>query len=369
MAPWFLFSCCILRTLSDSVLCNQHHAEPCFALHHASVSISSLFERNCFNHRADTLEDTECKCVLAINRRARQAPVDRAPSKHERERIQLDLVLRHTHHDELPAGCKTGHKGPHRGTTGGCCENRSGSAHALQYRCGIVNGSVDVDVCAQIFRKLFLIASTPDCDSTESHVPRKLDAKMAKSTHALHSDQISAAQAGVANSVIGRDTRAEERSGFCGCEFIWNRSQGACFSDHHFRISSVRGHSRYHRVLTIHTIPASARFAHPVFSGNEADTNPLTDFPSGHPASKGFNAANHFMSGHARQSQTGVDSRHRGSIGVTDSTCFHPNADLTCSGLGDLPFHYSKHAGCGDFDCFVRTLHLCVPPRGAFHSG
>jgi len=207
MAPWFLFSCCILRTLSDSVLCNQHHAEPCFALHHASVSISSLFERNCFNHRADTLEDTECKCVLAINRRARQAPVDRAPSKHERERIQLDLVLRHTHHDELPAGCKTGHKWPHRVTTGGCCENRSGSAHALQYRCGIVNGSVDVDVCAQIFRKLFLIASTPDCDSTESHVPRKLDTKMAKSTNALHGDQISAAQAGIAKSVVGRDTR------------------------------------------------------------------------------------------------------------------------------------------------------------------
>ena len=171
-------------------------------------------------------------------------PVNRAPSKDKRERTQLDLVLRYTHHDELAAGCKTGHKWPHSITTGACCENRSGPAHTLQYRCGIVDGSIDVDVRAQIFRKLFLVASTPDRDSTEPHVPRKLDTKMPKATNALHSDQISAAQAGVAKSVVGRDTRAEERGGFCGTELIRNRSDAARFSDHHFRISSVHGYSR-----------------------------------------------------------------------------------------------------------------------------
>ncbi len=154
----------------------------------------------------------------------------------------------------------------------------------LQYRCGIVDGSIDVDVRAQIFRKLFLLAATPDCDSMESHVPRKLDTQMPKATNALHSDQISTAQAGVAKSVVGRDTRAEERSGFCGPELIRNGSDAARFSDHHFRISSVHGYSRNHRVLTIHDVSASARFAHSIFSGNEADTNPLTDFPSGHSA-------------------------------------------------------------------------------------
>jgi len=81
-------------------------------------------------------------------------------------------------------------------------------AHPLQCGCGIVDGSLDVDVRAQIFRKLFLLASTPDCDSVESHVPRKLDTKMSKATNALDSDQITAPQAGVAKSVVGRDTRA-----------------------------------------------------------------------------------------------------------------------------------------------------------------
>jgi hypothetical protein len=60
---------CFLR---DSVLCNQHHTEPCFALHHASVSIGSVFERNCLDHRADILQDAEGKGVLGVNRRAGQ---------------------------------------------------------------------------------------------------------------------------------------------------------------------------------------------------------------------------------------------------------------------------------------------------------
>jgi len=56
----------------------------------------------------------------------------------------------------------------------------------LQHRRRIVDRGIDVDVRAQIFRKLFLLASTPDCDSMESHVPRKLDTKMPKPTDALH---------------------------------------------------------------------------------------------------------------------------------------------------------------------------------------
>src|SRR6202022_4425141 len=151
---------------------------------------------------------------------------------------------------------------------GRCCENRSGPTHALQYRCGIGGGNIDVDVRTQIFRKLFLLAPTPDGDSTESHVPRKLDTEMTKATNALHSHQISTAQAGVAKSVVGRDSRAKERGGLCGTEFVRNGSDAACLGDHHFRISSIRGYSQYHGVLTVHKVSASARFAHPIFAAN-----------------------------------------------------------------------------------------------------
>jgi hypothetical protein len=118
----------------------------------------------------------------------------------------------------------------------------------------------------------------------EPHVPRKLDTKMPKATNALHSDQISAAQAGVAKSIVGRDTRAEERGSFCGPELIGNGGDAARFSDHHLRISSIHGYSRYHGVLAIHNVSASAWLARAVFAAEEADTDPLTDFPSGHSA-------------------------------------------------------------------------------------
>jgi hypothetical protein len=39
-----------------------------------------------------------------------------------------------------------------------------------------------------------------------------------------------------------------------------------------------------------------------VFSGNEADTDPLADFPFGYSAAQRFNAANYFVPGNARQS-------------------------------------------------------------------
>src|SRR4029077_9814548 len=187
-------------------------------------------------------------------------------------------------------------------TTGSCCENCSRPAHTLEYRGCILGGSIDVAVSPQVFRQLFLVASTPDCYRTESHVPRELDAKMPEATNALHSDEISGAQTGIAQSVVGRDARAEQRSSFCGREFIRNRRDATSLRDHHFRIAAVHGDSGRHRVLTIYDVSATARFTLSVFSGNETNTNPLTDFPFRHSAAQGFNAADNFMPRNTRQS-------------------------------------------------------------------
>ncbi len=110
--------------------------------------------------------------------------------------------------------------------------------------------------------------------------------------------------------------------------------------------------------MTIHRVSTSARFAYPVFAGNEPDANPLTDFPSGYSAAQRFNAAYNFMSRNARQIQTRVGARDRGRIGMTDSAGFHPNANLTCSGLRDRAFHQSEHAWGRDFHCFVCIFRL-----------
>ena len=178
---------------------------------------------------------------------------------------------------------------------------------------------------------------------------------MPKAPNALHSDQVSGPQAGVAKGVIGCNSRAKERGGFCGTELVRNGSDPACFGDHHFRISSIHVYPRRHRALTTHHVPASARFAHAVFAGDQADTNPLTDFPSRHAAAQSLNAANYFMPRNTWQSQTQVGTGDREHIGVRDSTCFHSNPHLTCSGLGDSTLHHSKLAGRGDLNSCVCT--------------
>src|ERR1700730_6549598 len=97
----------IARTLSESILCNQHYAEPCFALHHASVSISGLFERRCLDHWADIRLDAEGQRVLTINGGAGKASVDRPTAKEERQSIQLNWIGRCTDHNQLPPRGKT----------------------------------------------------------------------------------------------------------------------------------------------------------------------------------------------------------------------------------------------------------------------
>src|SRR5262245_14369191 len=194
---------------------------------------------------------------------------------------------------------------------------------------------------AQIFRKLFLVASTPDRDRTEPHLPRKLDTEMPEPTNALHSDQVSGPQAGVAKGVVGCNSRTKERGGLCGTEFVRNGSDPTRFSDHHFRISSIHGYSRNHGVLTIHSVSAPARFAKPILPSDQADTNSLTDFPPGYSRAQRLNATNHFMPRNARQSQARVGAGDRGRVGVTDSACFHSNPNLACSRLRDWPFYYS----------------------------
>ena len=157
---------------------------------------------------------------------------------------------------------------------------------------------------AQFLCKFFLVSATADRDRAETHLPRKLDTKMSKATNALHSDQISAAQAGVAESVVGRDTRAEEWSRFRRSKLIGDRSDAARFSDHHFRISSIHGYSRYHGVLTIHHVSSSARFADSVFTAEKAHADALTDFPSSHRGTQRLDTAHHFVPRNSRQTES-----------------------------------------------------------------
>jgi hypothetical protein len=167
---------------------------------------------------------------------------------------------------------------------------------------------------------------------------------MPQAADALHRNQISAAQTGIAKGVVGGNTRAQEWGGLCGIELVRNGSDAARFGNHHFRISTIHSNSQHHGVLTIHTVPASARFTHPVFACDQADADPLTDFPPGHACPQRFNAADNFVPRNARQSQTRINAQDRGRIGVTDSTRFHSNPNLTGTRFGDWSLDNANRA-------------------------
>ena len=93
------------------------------------------------------------------------------------------------------------------------------------------------------------------------------------------------------------------------------------------------------------------------FAAEEADADPLADFPSGHSAAQGFDAADDFMARDARQLQPRVGAADRGCIGVANATGFYSNPNLTRSRLRDWPFGCSKHARRGHFHCLVGASH------------
>jgi len=118
-------------------------------------------------------------------------------------------------------------------------------------------------VRAQIVSQLFLLASTPDGDSMEIHVPATGHQDV-QVRNALHRDR-SRPRNGVAKSVVGGDTRAEERGGFggmssSGMEAMARASAIITSAILHPTVTPVQTGSDNSQCLRV------ARLAHPVFA-------------------------------------------------------------------------------------------------------
>jgi hypothetical protein len=148
---------------------------------------------------------------------------------------------------------------------------------------------------------------------------------------------------------------------------VWNRRDAARFSDHHLGRAAIDVAPRYHRVLTVHGVPASAGFAHAVFAAEEADTDSFTDFPLGDAVTDGVDAAHNLMARHPRELQPWIRAADCSGIGVTDAACFHPNSDLTDRGLRDRPFDDCNLPGA-DTSTALYLAVMCGPPRTALHD-
>src|SRR5712671_1592025 len=184
---------------------------------------------------------------------------------------------------------------------------------------------------------------------------------MSEATDALDGDEISAAEAGVAQGVVGGDAGAEERGGFGGAEVVGNGGDAASLGDHNFGVAAVDGDAGDYGVEAIDDVAAAAGFAGAVFATEEADAYALTNFPFGDAGAEGFDAADYFVAGNARELQAGIGAGDRGGIGVADAAGFYADANLAGCGLGDGALYYFEDIWRGDFYGFVRAFHRNAP--------
>src|SRR5712672_1758580 len=181
---------------------------------------------------------------------------------------------------------------------------------------------------------------------------------MSEATDALDGDEISAAKAGVAKGVVGGDAGAEERGGFGGAEIVGDGGDAASFGDHDLGVAAVDGDAGDYGVEAIDDVAAAAGLAGAVFAAEEADAYALTNFPFGDASAEGFDAADYFVAGNARELQAGVGAGDGGGVGVADAASFYADANLAGGGLGDGALYYFEDIWRGDFYCFVGAFHL-----------
>jgi hypothetical protein len=188
---------------------------------------------------------------------------------------------------------------------------------------------------------------------------------MSQAADALDGDEISAAKAGVAKGVVGGDAGAEERGGFGGAEVVGDGGDAAGFGDHYFGVAAVDGDAGDYSVETIDDVAAAAGLAGAVFAAEEADAYALTNFPFGDAGAEGFDAADYFVAGNAREFQAGIGAGYCGGVSVADAAGFDSDANLTGAGLGDGAFHYFEDIWRGDFYCFVGAFQFSAPVASA----
>ena len=93
--------------------------------------------------------------------------------------------------------------------------------------------------------------------------------------------------------------------------------------------------TRNRLILAIDEVATATVFAMPAMATHKTHAHPLSFFPALHTGSYGFDLSDHFMAGHARESESRKTAFHRKIIRVADATGLDTDSDLPKSGLDD----------------------------------
>src|SRR5258706_15781105 len=103
-------------------------------------------------------------------------------------------------------------------------------------------------------------------------------------------------------------------------------------------------------ILAIDEVATATVFAMAAMAAHKTHAHPLSFFPALHTGSYGFDLSDHFMAGHARESESGKTAFNGKSIRVADATGLDTDSDLTKGGI--------DHCSLNDFQLArVGCLH------------
>ncbi len=165
--------------------------------------------------------------------------------------------------------------------------------------------------------------------------------------------------------VVGRNTRAEQGSGFFGRQTIRNGGNRLGWRNHVFGIASIKTQGRDFLILANDELTAAAGIANETMPSMPAYASALAGLPERHVRPYRVNSPSNFMPGHARVPQSRPVSLFYQQVAVANAAGLDLNSHLAPAWVRDRALdEFEISSGAAYLDDFhVSDLAISCPRK------
>src|SRR5438132_2218763 len=313
----------------------QHRAEPDAIPDHLRVSLLGLLQLEHLDARADAGEDAEGDGLLRIDGAAARPARDPLPAE-QRQGRYLEWVERRGDDEQLAARLQSFDGAGDRLAVRRRGQDQVCPSELLQAFRGRDLLRIDVLVRAQLPDELRLVRTARDGDGPEAHARGELDGEVAKAADALDRHGIARPGAAVAERVVRRDARAEQRCYIDGLELLGEVHTGFVRHDHVLGVPAVMTDPGDPLPFAVDEETLAAGVADEAVATVPADAHPVALLPLRHAGADLLDAPRDLVARNPRQLQTGKRAASHDYVAVADSARFNLDADLARVGFREF---------------------------------
>jgi hypothetical protein len=218
-------------------------------------------------------------------------------------------------------------------------EHDVGAAELLQTLAGRHLFGVHVLVRPELAGQLLLVGPARERDRSESHFGCELQAQVAQTANALNRHRVSGARAAIAECIVRRNARAEQRSRVHRLQRFGQPGQR--LGRHHgvFRVATVMADAGDFRLDAIDEQALATIVAHEAVPAVPAHTDALTRRVIADPGTDRIHAPRDLVARNSRQREARIQRVLHHRVAVTDATRLYLDAHLPRARLGNITFH------------------------------